>query len=146
MTAQVTVIGNLTADPELRFTAAGRAVARFSVAVNRRWQNKTTQEWEEKVSFFNCTAWAELAENLATSCTRGMRIVVVGRLEQNSWETDAGEKRSTIELVADEAGPSLRWATAEVSKIERSNGNGKTDRAPVPAGATGDDGYSEEPF
>lgn len=115
----ITVVGNLTRDPELRFTASGIAVANFSVAVNRRWQNKATNEWEEQASFFDVTVWEQLAENVAESCTKGARVIVTGRLEQRSWETEQGDKRTKVEIVADEVGPSLRWATAIVSKNER---------------------------
>ena len=118
----VTLVGNTTTAPEIRFTPNGAAVASFGIAVNRRWQNRQTQEWEEQVSFFDIKAWAGLAENIADSIDKGCRVVVVGRLEQRSWETDNGEKRSKVEVVADEVAPSLRWATAQVQKIERSGG------------------------
>ena len=108
----VTVIGNVTRDPELRFTPSGQAIATFGLAVNRRWQNKATQEWEEQVSFFDVKCWSQMAENVAESVPRGTRVIVTGRLEQRSWETDNGEKRSKVEIVADEIAPSLRWATA----------------------------------
>ncbi|MCB0976048.1 MAG: single-stranded DNA-binding protein [Acidimicrobiales bacterium] len=120
----VTLVGNVTRDPELRYTPNGQTVATFGLAVNRRWQNRQTQEWEEQVSFFDVKSWATLAENVAESVQRGTRVVVTGRLEQRSWETDNGEKRSKIEVVADEIAPSLRWATAQVQKIERSNAPG----------------------
>jgi single-strand DNA-binding protein len=115
----VTLVGNITRDPELRFTPSGQATASFGLAVNRRWQNRQTQEWEEAVSFFDIVCWREMAENAAESLQRGTRIVVMGRLEQRSWETQEGEKRSKIEVIADEIGPSLRWATAEVKKNDR---------------------------
>ncbi|MEX2659994.1 MAG: single-stranded DNA-binding protein [Acidimicrobiales bacterium] len=115
----VTLVGNATRDPELRYTAGGAATASFGLAVNRRWQNRQTQEWEESVSFFNVVAWREMAENIGESITKGMRVVVAGRLEQRSWETPQGEKRSVVEVVADEIGPSLRWATAAVKRNER---------------------------
>ncbi len=120
----VTVIGNVTRDPELRYTPSGQTVATFGLAVNRRWQNRQTQEWEEQVSFFDIKAWAGLAENIAESIQRGTRVIVTGRLEQRSWENDNGEKRSKVEVVADEVAPSLRWATAQVQKIERSGAQG----------------------
>jgi single-strand DNA-binding protein len=116
----VTVIGNVTRDPELRFTPSGQAIATFGLAVNRRWQNRQTQEWEEQVSFFDVTCWAQLGQNVSDSLNKGARVIVSGRLEQRSWETDQGEKRSKVEIVADEVGPSLRWATAEVTRNERS--------------------------
>lgn len=120
----VTVIGNITREPELRFTPSGAAVANFGLAVNRRWRNQQTNEWEEEVSFFDVTCWKELAENVAESLPKGCRVIVDGRLEQRSWENDQGEKRSKVEIVADEVGPSLRWATAQVSRNERSDGGG----------------------
>lgn len=121
-TNTVTIIGNVTRDPELRFTPSGQAVANFGVAVNRRWQNRQTNEWEEQVSFFDVKCWAQMAENVSESIQRGTRVVVSGRLEQRSWETDNGEKRSKVEVVADEVAPSLRWATAQVQKIDRRDG------------------------
>jgi single-strand DNA-binding protein len=116
----VTLVGNVTRDPEIRYTPSGQTVATFGLAVNRRWQNKQTQEWEEQTSFFDVKCWAQMAENVSESVQRGTRVIVTGRLEQRSWETDTGEKRSKVEVVADEVAPSLRWATASVQKIERS--------------------------
>lgn len=120
----VTLTGNITRDPELRFTPSGQAVATFGLAVNRRWQNRQTNEWEEQVSFFDVKCWAQMAENVSESLSRGTRVVVSGRLEQRSWETENGDKRSKVEVVADEIAPSLRWATAQVSKNERRDGDG----------------------
>ena len=120
----VTLTGNITRDPELRFTPSGQAVATFGLAVNRRWQNRQTNEWEEQVSFFDVKCWAQMAENVSESLGRGTRVVVSGRLEQRSWETDNGDKRSKVEVVADEIAPSLRWATAQVTKNERTDGGG----------------------
>ena len=119
MSSHVTLTGNLTREPELRYTPAGAATCNFGLAVNRKWQNRTTNEWEEQTSFFNVVAWREMAENAAESLTKGSRVIVTGRLEQRSWETPDGEKRSVVEVVADEIGPSLRWATAQVVKTER---------------------------
>lgn len=127
----ITVVGNLTRDPELRFTASGVARALLGIAVNRRWQNRQTGEWEEDTSFFNIVCWREMAENVATSLSQGSRVIVTGRLDQRSWETDQGERRSTIEIVADDIGPSLRWATAEVEKT------GRRSAEPVGAGTAG---------
>lgn len=148
----VTIVGNLARDPELRFTNSGQANASFGVAVNRRWQNRQTQEWEEQVSFFNVVCWAEMAENAAESLTKGMRVVVTGRLEQRSWETKEGDKRSVVEIVADEIAPSLRWASAQVTRNERSDGGGGRP-APRPTATTQNEpaagagyGYDEEPF
>ena len=145
----VTVTGNATREPELRFTPSGQAVASFGIAVNRRWQNRQTQEWEEAVSFFDITAWAQLAENVAESVAKGTRVTVAGRLDQRSWETQDGEKRSKVEIVADDVAISLRWATAEVMKNERTAGVGGG--APRSGGApTGGGGPAynpdEEPF
>lgn len=120
----VTVTGNATREPELRFTPSGQAVANFGVAVNRRWQNRQTQEWEEAVSFFDITAWAQLAENVAESVSKGTRVTIAGRLDQRSWETQDGDKRSKVEIVADDVAVSLRWATAEVMRNERSDAGG----------------------
>ena len=116
----VTIVGNITRDPELRFTAGGKGIASFGVAVNRRWQQNG--EWQEKVSFFNVTAWDTLGENVAASLTKGTRVIVTGRLEQREYETKEGEKRNVVEIVADEIGPSLRWARAEVERIARDGG------------------------
>ena len=145
----VTVVGNMTRDPELRFTPSGQANASFGIAVNRRWQNRQTQEWEEQVSYFNVVCWREMAENVAESLVKGMRVVVTGRLDQRSWETKEGDKRSVIEISADEIGPSLRWASAQVTRNERSDGGGRPAPRPAAAGnqpSSGGYGYDEEPF
>ena len=118
----VTLVGNLTKDPELRFTTGGRAVASFGLAVNRRYQ--VNNEWQEQTSYFNVVAWGTLGENIAASLTKGTRAIVNGRLEQRQYDTQAGEKRSVVEVVADEIGPSLRWARAEVERTQRSGGDG----------------------
>ena len=118
----VTVTGNITRDPELRFTPGGSAVATFGLAWNRRWQNRQTNETEEQVSFFDVTCWSTLAENVSESLVKGTRVVVSGRLEQRSWETQDGDRRSKIEIIADEVSPSLRWATVEVTRNERRDG------------------------
>ena len=118
----VTITGTLTRDPELRFTTGGRGVATLGVAVNYRYQKNN--EWVEEASFFNVTAWATLGENAAASLSKGMRVIVTGRLQQRSYETQQGEKRSVVEIVADEIGPSLRWATAQVEKVARSDAGG----------------------
>ena len=148
----ITVVGNATRDPELRFTASGQAVASFGVAVNRRWQNRQTNEWDEATSFFDVTCWAQMAENVAESVQKGTRVVVSGRLDQRSWETDNNEKRSKVEIVADEIAPSLRYATAEVTKNERRDGDfgggsSTTSSAPRPAPEPpAGYGSDEEPF
>src|SRR5687767_57888 len=130
----VTLVGNVTRDPELRFTPSGQATAGFGLAVNRRWQNRQSGEWEEAVSFFDVVCWREMAENVSESLSKGSRVVVTGRLEQRSWDSQEGEKRSKIEVVADEIGPSLRWATATVTKNER--------RGPGDGGGQGGGQYS----
>ena len=112
--------GNLTREPEIRYTKEGQATTQLGVAVNRRWQDRVTQEWQEATSFFDVVCWRDLAENVALSLSKGMRVVVTGRLEQRSWETDQGEHRSKVEIVADEIGPSLRFATADVRRTMRS--------------------------
>lgn len=118
----VTLIGNMTRDPELRYTTGGRGVASFGLACNRRYQ--VNGEWQEQVSFFNVVAWGTLGENVAASLSKGTRVIVTGRLEQRSWETQDGEKRSVVEVVADEVGPGLRWAQAQVERNERTGGDG----------------------
>jgi single-strand DNA-binding protein len=144
----VTLVGNITRDPELRFTPSGQANATFGLAVNRRWQNRQNNEWEEATSFFNVVCWREMAENASQSLQKGARVIVTGRLEQRSWQTQEGEKRSVIEVVADEIGPSLRWATAEIQRNERRSPD---DGAPAPVGGSrpADNEpppYDEEPF
>ena len=127
----VTVVGNLTRDPELRYTTGGRAAVNFGIAVSRRYQSNG--QWQEQTSFLNVVAWGGLGENLAASVTKGARVIVTGRLEQRSWETAEGEKRSVVEIVADEIGPSLRWATCEVVRNERTTMNeGGYDPGPEP--------------
>jgi len=148
----VTVVGNLTRDPELRFTTGGKGIASFGLAVNRRYQQNG--EWQEKVSFFNISAWDTLGENAAASLTKGTRVIVTGRLEQREYETQQGEKRNVVEIVADEIGPSLRWARAEIERTQRSNADGgsqsNTGGAQRPSGGGGrpaDPIYGdEEPF
>lgn len=115
----ITVVGNVTRDPELRFTPAGAAVANFGVAWNLK-----RQDGEDQVSFFDVTCWRQLAENVAESLTKGMRVVVYGRLEQRSWQTQDGEKRSKVEIIADEVAPSLKWATAEITRNDTRGGGG----------------------
>lgn len=117
----VTLVGNLTRDPELRFTTGGRGVASFGLAVNRRYQQNG--EWQDQTSYFNIVAWGQMGENAAATLTKGMRVLVTGRLEQREYTTREGDKRSTIEINADEIGPSLRWATAQVERTAREGGN-----------------------
>ena len=162
----VTLVGNVTRDPELRFTASGQATASFGLAVNRVWNDRQTNERKEAVSFFDVVCWREMAENVSESLQKGARVVVTGRLEQRSWDGQDGERRSKIEVIADECGPSLRWATAQVQKNDRrgpadgaaGGGGGGGSYAPPssPAGAPGGGApggeappaydFGEEPF
>lgn len=148
MSNNVTLIGNLVEDPELRFTPNGTAMAKIRLAVNRRWRDQQGT-WQEDTSFFGGTIWREQAEQVAESLQKGTRVIVTGRLEQRSWETDQGEKRSIIEIQIDEIGPSLRWATATVNRTQRSDDwgggrqGGDTPAAPAPRDAYGPD---EAPF
>ncbi|NND75217.1 MAG: single-stranded DNA-binding protein [Ilumatobacter sp.] len=141
----VTLVGNLTKDPELRYTTGGRGVASFGLAVNRRYQ--VNGEWQEQVSFFNIVAWADLGENAAASLNKGNRIIVTGRLEQRSYDDREGNKRNITEVIADDLGPSLRWAQAQVERITRdsaaSHSGGGGGGAKPPADQVYGD---EEPF
>jgi single-strand DNA-binding protein len=121
----ITVVGNLTADPELRFTPSGAAVANFTVASTPRTFDRQSGEWKDgEALFLRCNIWRQAAENVAETLTRGARVIVQGRLKQRSFETREGEKRTVIELEVDEVGPSLRYATASVTKANRSGGGG----------------------
>jgi single-strand DNA-binding protein len=157
----ITVIGNLTADPELRFTQSGAAVANFTVASTPRTFDRQSGEWKDgEALFMRCNIWRQSAENVAESLTRGARVIVSGRLKQRSFETREGEKRTVVELEVDEIGPSLRYATAKVNKVSRGSGGGGygggSGNAPAddpwgsapPAGSSGGGGgggFSEEP-
>lgn len=125
----MTVVGNLTRDPELRFTNSGTAVANFSIAWNDRRTNRQTGETEEETSFFNVTVWKDLAEHCAGSLSKGDRVILVGAIKQRDYETAEGEKRSVYEITADEVGPSLRWAEVDVRKSESSGGSQGTNRS-----------------
>ncbi len=121
----ITVIGNLTADPELRFTPSGAAVANFTVASTPRAFDRQTNEWKDgEALFMRCNIWRDAAENVAESLTKGSRVIVSGRLKQRSYETREGEKRTVVELEVDEIGPSLRYATAKVNRASRGGGGG----------------------
>jgi single-strand DNA-binding protein len=121
----VTVVGNLTDDPELRFTPSGAAVANFTVASTPRFLDKATNEWKDgDALFLRCSIWRQAAENVAESLQRGARVIVQGRLQQRSYETKEGEKRTVVELQVDEIGPSLKYATAKVNKTSRGGGGG----------------------
>ena len=155
----ITVVGNLTADPELRFTPSGAAVANFTVASTPRMFDRQTNEWKDgEALFLRCNIWREAAENVAESLTRGARVIVQGRLKQRSFETREGEKRTVVEVEVDEIGPSLRYATAKVNKASRSGGGGGgfgggggggggSRQAPAaqPSGGSGDDPWGSAP-
>lgn len=110
----VTLVGRLTTDPELQFMNTGTAKVRFSLAVEKRWQNRETKEWEKRTSFITVVAWDKFAENIANSLKKGYRVIASGSLEQRSWETQTGEKRAVVELIADAIGPDLRFVTCEL--------------------------------
>jgi single-strand DNA-binding protein len=138
----ITVVGNLTDDPELRFTASGAAVANFTVASTPRFFDKNTNDWKDgDALFLRCSIWRQAAENVAESLTKGARVVVQGRLKQRSYETREGEKRTVYELDVDEVGPSLRYATAKVTKVTRSGGGGGFGGG-APAAAPADDPWA----
>ncbi|CQD02848.1 single-stranded DNA-binding protein [Mycobacterium lentiflavum] len=152
----ITVVGNLTADPELRFTPSGAAVANFTVASTPRTFDRQSGEWKDgEALFLRCNIWREAAENVAESLTRGSRVIVTGRLKQRSFETREGEKRTVVEVEVDEIGPSLRYATAKVNKASRSggggggfgSGGGSRQSAPAQAGggAPADDPWGSAP-
>lgn len=150
----VTLIGNVTRDVELRYTASGQAVVSFGLAVNRKWQDKQTNEWKEQASFIDVSAWGTLADNVSESLEKGARVIVTGRIEQQSWEAEDGTKRSKIQVVADGIGPDLRWATCQVFKAERTGGNADPGAYRPPAAPTAAPtapkpapmSYDEEPF
>jgi single-strand DNA-binding protein len=141
----ITLIGNCTREPELRYTPGGQPKAEFGLAVNRVWTDRTTNERREQVSFFNVICWGSLGENVAQSLHKGARAIVTGRLEQRAYETQQGEKRERVEIVADEVGPSLRWATAQVDRNDRRSDSGPQGSAPAGAARGGDEPF-EEPF
>jgi len=155
----ITVVGNLTADPELRFTPSGAAVASFTIASTPRTFDRNANEWKDgEALFLRCSIWRQAAENAAESLTRGMRVIAQGRLKQRSYETREGEKRTVIELDVEEVGPSLKYASAKVNRSQRGSSGGgfgsggSGGSAPVddpwgsatPAGSGGDN-YSDEP-
>ena len=140
MSNTMTVVGNLTGEPELRFTANGAAMLTGSIADNRRYQ--VNGEWQEETSYINFIAWRELAENAAASLTKGARVVITGRLQQRDWTDKDGNTRKSYDLVVDEIAPSLRWATATVTKTAKSDGSPKpAAQAPAPA-----EYIEEDPF
>ncbi len=142
----VVLVGNVTRDPELRFTQGGAAVCGFGLAWNQR-----SNQGEDKAHYFDVSCWRDLAENVAESVTKGMRVVVYGRLDYRNWEGQNGEKRSAVQIVADEVSPSIRWATAQVSRNERGDSAGPRPSQSNPSNAGSDfgTGYEipdEEPF
>jgi len=140
----ITVIGNLTADPELRFTPSGAAVANFTVASTPRSFDKQSGEWKDgEALFLRCNIWRQAAENVAETLTRGSRVIVSGRLKQRSYETREGEKRTVVELEVEEVGPSLRYATAKVNKVSRGSGGGGFGGGG--SGGPGDDPWGSAP-
>ena len=143
----ITVVGNLTADPELRFTPSGAAVASFTIASTPRTFDRTANEWKDgEALFLRCSIWRQAAENAAESLTRGMRVIAQGRLKQRSYETREGEKRTVVELDVDEVGPSLRYASAKVNKTQRgSSGGGFAGSSGSGGGAPSDDPWSSAP-
>ncbi|GAA2335273.1 single-stranded DNA-binding protein [Saccharopolyspora halophila] len=144
----ITVVGNLTADPELRFTPSGAAVANFTIASTPRTFDRQSGEWKDgEALFLRCNIWRQAAENVAETLTRGMRVVAQGRLRQRSFETKEGEKRTVVELEVDEIGPSLRYATAKVNKVSRggSGFGGGGGGASSPAGPPADDPWGSAP-
>lgn len=149
----ITVVGNLTGDPELRFTPSGAAVANFTVASTPRSFDKQSNEWKDgDTLFMRCSVWREAAENVAESLTKGMRVLVQGRLVQRSYETREGEKRTVVELQVDEVGPSLRYASAKVTRAQRSGGGGGgfsgggASGGGASGGASGGSGFDNDPW
>ena len=144
----ITVVGNLTADPELRFIQSGAAVVNFTVASTPRTFDRQTNEFKDgETLFMRCSLWREAAENVAESLTKGMRVIVTGRLVQRSFESN-GEKRSVVEMQVDEVGPSLRYATAKVNRTQRQgggSGGGFGGGAPAPAGGSSNDPWASAP-
>jgi single-strand DNA-binding protein len=142
----ITVVGNLTADPELKFTPSGAAVANFTVASTPRIFDRQANEWRDgDALFLRCNIWRQAAENVAESLSRGSRVIVTGRLKQRSFETREGEKRTVIELEVDEIGPSLRYATAKVNKASRGSGGGGYGSSGTGGGAPADDPWASAP-
>jgi single-strand DNA-binding protein len=139
----ITLVGNLVDDPELRFTPSGQAVAKFRIASTPRYLDRNTNEWKDGESLFlTCNVWRQAAENVAESLTRGMRVIVQGRLKQRSYETKEGEKRTVFEVEVDEVGPSLRNASAKVTKASRGGGGGGFGSSGTGGGGGGDDPWA----
>lgn len=152
----VTVVGNLTSEPELRFTPSGAAVASFTIASSSRVLDKTTNEWKDgDTVFMRCSVWRQYAENVAESLQKGMRVIATGRLKQRSYETREGEKRTVVEMEVDDVGPALRYATAKVNKVQRTGGGFGAESGGGPSAAADDPwaaspvggaGFDEPPF
>jgi single-strand DNA-binding protein len=141
----ITVVGNLTNDPELRFTPSGAAVASFTVASSSRYLDKATNEWKDaEPVYMRCSVWRQYAENVAESLQKGTRVIVTGRLKQRSYETREGEKRTVMEMEVDDVGPALRYATAKVNKVQRQGGGFGGDSGGTSAGAS-DDPWASSP-
>lgn len=144
--SNITVVGNLTRDPELRYTQSGKATVTVGLAVNRRYQ--VNGEWQEQTSYMNVVAWDQLAENIAASLTKGSRVLVSGRLDVREYQGREGDKRTAVEIVADEIGPTLRWATVTVEKTPPRGGGDSSPRPSRGSAAPADDAFygDEEPF
>ena len=152
----ITVVGNLTNDPELRFTPSGAAVASFTVAASSRYMDKATSEWKDTdPTYLRCSVWRQYAENVAESLTKGSRVIVTGRLKQRNYETREGEKRTSFEIDVDDVGPALRYATAKINRVQRgggggfggdSAGGGAPAEDPWSTGGGGGDNFDEPPF
>lgn len=152
----ITVVGNLTNDPELRFTPSGAAVASFTVAASSRYMDKATNEWKDTdPTYLRCSVWRQYAENVAESLTKGSRVIVTGRLKQRNYETREGEKRTSFEIDVDDVGPALRYATAKINRVQRgggggfggdSAGGGAPAEDPWSTGGGGGDNFDEPPF
>ena len=144
LTANITFVGNVTREPELRYTTGGTAVASFGVAVNRRYQ--VNGEWQEETSFLDCVTWKDLAENAAASLPKGTRVIVNGELRQRDWEDRDGNSRKSLEVTVEAIGPDLRWAQAHVERNERSGGQGGSSGGNTGQGRSSRQTTAEEPF
>ena len=143
----LTIVGNITNDPELRFTPSGAAVASFTVASNSRYLDKTTNEWKDgEPVFMRCSVWRQYAENVAESLTRGTRVIVTGRLKQRSYDNRDGQKVTVMEMEVDDVGPALRTATAKVTKVARAGGGGFGGDGGGFGGSTGGGGGNDDPW
>lgn len=144
MSNTITVVGNLTREPELKYISSGRATCNLGIASSRRYMQNG--EWTEQTSFFNLTVWADQAENVAATFSKGDRVIAHGRLEARPWETKEGEKRTSYEIIVDEIGPSLRWARGTIERVKRDNDSGPMSAPPASPNRAPDPIYGEEPF